>query len=407
MAYSARLELVDDREGLIVMASIFCLLNTLSVVFRFYARRLTRAGLGADDWLALVGLIFVLALNGIFIGGTVQGAITGHSPVVDNWPVTTELEHLAQKYKYAFQTTEKIAFGLIKLSLVFLWKRIFGQSKSFVIFCWAMVGILTLWSVAFFFATVFQCGTRWTWNWAPIGIFLTQCVDTLSMLTVFTATDLLTDFIIILMPVPLIWRLHMPTKKKVGVTSIFMVGLFTIGAGIARMYIYLVTSYDKVTNPDFIGDFTLFILWSDVEANVAILVCSMPTMGPVVGKFRDSSVPFLRSVIPTNWILLSPERASRKLSNDGTGLSITSKEKVALGTSSHHAIPWHDAPSVVAAAGYSDVEEPFEHSSGILTRTEISRMSEPKPLEAWRGRGSTPHTSIHGGKYVSTSQETV
>lgn len=170
----------------------------------------------------------MLALNGIFLGGTIQGAITGHSPVVDDWPVTTELEHLAQKYKYAFQTTEKIAFGLIKLSLLFLWKRIFSRARLFVIFCWVMIGVISAWCIAFFFSTLFQCGTQWDWNWAPIGFFLTECADTLDMLTAFTATDLFTDFIIMFMPVPLIWKLRMPMRKKLGVTSIFMVGLLSV-----------------------------------------------------------------------------------------------------------------------------------------------------------------------------------
>lgn len=168
---------------------------------------------------------FVMALNGIFLAGTIQGAITGHSPIVDNWPVTTELEHLAQKYKYGFQITEKITFGLIKLSILLLWIRLFGRVRSFSTLCWIMIGVITAWSIAFFFATVFQCGTRWSLNWAPILISLTQCSKVLDVLTVFTATDVLTDFIIMLMPVPIIWKLQMPLRKKIGVISIFMVGL--------------------------------------------------------------------------------------------------------------------------------------------------------------------------------------
>lgn len=41
-----------------------------------------------------------------------KGAITGHSPVVDDLPVTTPLKIVAQKYKYAFQITEKNSFWL-------------------------------------------------------------------------------------------------------------------------------------------------------------------------------------------------------------------------------------------------------------------------------------------------------
>jgi hypothetical protein len=49
-----------------------------------------------------------------------------------------------------------------------------------------------------------------------------------------------------------------------------------------------VTSYDKEDNPDFIADFTLFILWSEIEVNVAMIVCCMPVFGPVLGQWRDT-----------------------------------------------------------------------------------------------------------------------
>ena len=67
-----------------------------------------------------------------------------------------------------------------------------------------MIVLVILWSTAFFFATVFQCGVDWKLNWAPITLFLTQCSNTLNMLTVFTATDIITDVLIIAMPIPMV-----------------------------------------------------------------------------------------------------------------------------------------------------------------------------------------------------------
>ncbi|KAI1124348.1 hypothetical protein F5Y10DRAFT_249614 [Nemania abortiva] len=378
MGYSASLAKVNDRVGLIVMASLFTVIVITAVASRFHSRRLTRAILGPEDWLALGALVFVLALNGIFLAGTIQGAITGHSPVVDGWPVTTELEHLAQKYKYAFQTTEKVAFGLIKLSLLFLWKRIFIQAKRFVLLCWIMIGIITAWSLAFFFATVFQCGTRWRMNWAPIAIFLTQCVNTLDLLTVFTATDIVTDFIIILMPVPMIWKLHMPTKRKIGITSIFMVGFFTIGAGIARAYVYLVTSYDKKDNLDFIADFTLFILWSEIEVNVAMLVCCMPVVAPSLRKFRDDISGLIPRSLRHNWMLLSSGKTRSRTVFSKNAEQYSRDGMPHDATEMRSGMPsWPGTGgSVAIVAGRDNAERQPEDSGIILTRTEITSTSE-------------------------------
>ncbi|KAI1114928.1 hypothetical protein F5Y14DRAFT_461024 [Nemania sp. NC0429] len=378
MKYSVSLAHVNDRIGLIVMASIFTIIIIMAVVLRFYSRRLSRARLGPEDWLALSALVFVLALNGIFIAGTAQGAITGHSPVVDGWPVTTELEHLVQKYKFAFQTTEKIAFGLVKLSLLFLWKRIFSRARRFVLLCWVMIGVIAAWSIAFFFSTLFQCGTDWQKNWAPIGIFLTQCLNSLDLLTVFTATDILTDFIIILMPVPMIWKLQMQTKRKVGITATFMVGFFTIGAGIARSYVYLVTSYDKEDNLDFIADFTIFILWSEIEVNIAMLVCCMPVLAPSLHKMRECASHLLPRRLQPNWMLLSPEKAA-----SGTSFSKSSKpysrDSVPLEsvTRASETPSWLGASgSVAIVAEHDDVEGRPENFGVILAQTEIKSTSE-------------------------------
>lgn len=78
-----------------------------------------------------------------------------------------------------------------------------------------MIGIVTAWSVAFFFATVFQCGVDWNLNWAPIEIFLTPCSNTLDMLSVFTATDILTDLMIIAMPIPMVCHVLRDTASTI------------------------------------------------------------------------------------------------------------------------------------------------------------------------------------------------
>ncbi|PYI02706.1 hypothetical protein BO78DRAFT_422270 [Aspergillus sclerotiicarbonarius CBS 121057] len=370
MAYHRKLALVDDRTGLIVMASLFCLIQLLVITLRIYARRLRRMRYGTDDWLAIIAVVFVLGLNGVFLAGTIQGAITGHSQVVDDWPVTSPLEHLAQKYKYAFQTTEKITFGLIKLSILFLWKRMISPIRWFQVSCWVMIGVVIAWMIAFFFATVFQCYTQWAWNWAPISFFLTQCTNTLDMLTVFTATDIVTDVIIITMPVPIIWQLHLPTIKKVGLTGLFMMGLFTIGAGIARMYIYLVTSYDKEDNPDFIADFTLFMLWSAIEVNVGMIVCSMPVCAPVVSKFRDCIVIRLGSKGSSH---LSHQRGK------GSKEYLTDRsENPYFGdkTSSYEMGAYRTTIASREPMDEINVEGPLETRSGIVVRTRISNTFE-------------------------------
>ena len=104
-----------------------------------------------------------------------------------------------------------------------------------------MIGLVLTWMIAFFFATIFQCGANWNLNWAPISEFLTHCSNTLSQLVAFTATDVLTDLIIIAMPIPMVrhvsnwhgksnahccqlWSLQIGMRKKLAVIAMFLVG---------------------------------------------------------------------------------------------------------------------------------------------------------------------------------------
>ncbi|KAI0469384.1 hypothetical protein F4859DRAFT_487987 [Xylaria cf. heliscus] len=364
---------VNDRIGIIVMTVLFTILIISVVVLRFYARHLTKAGHGPDDWLAVAALFFTLVLNGVFLAATIEGAITGHSPVENFLPVPIPLEIRAQIYKYPFQIDEKLVFGLVKLSILFLWKRLFGGPfKRFRVMCWALIVFTILWTAAFFFTTIFQCGTNWQLNWAHIEIFLTKCIKSLDVLTVFAVTDILSDFIIISMPIPLIWSLHLPIKKRVALTSVFLVGFFTIGAGIARTYMYLVTSYNQMENPDFIADYTLCILWSEIEANVAMIVCCLPTFGPILKKVDQVG----SSILSSKWFPLYAEDESRGVSTGDMELSERRKKGSRLSSDKQRL--WDDGLGTVATtAGYSQESDP-PINNGIIARTDISTTFETK-----------------------------
>lgn len=147
------------------------------------------------------------------------------------------------------------------------------------------------------------------------------------------------------------------------------------------MYIYLVTSYDKQDNPDFIADFTLFILWSEIEANVAMLVCCMPTMGPVMGSIHKGAAYHLRAAMPNSWTRFSNERATtNKDTETGVQLHGVSDAWLRSPPPTYYGTNWLGGGSSITAAGYSSMEDNWSdcERGGILTRTEISRTLEPK-----------------------------
>lgn len=92
--------------------------------------------------------------------------------------------------------------GLIKLSALALYRRIFitHLGSPFDIVLISSMVIIGLWTVGFFFATIFGCGTHVDYNWAPLGILGSCNVNT--RLDGLMISDLITDVLVWLMPIP-------------------------------------------------------------------------------------------------------------------------------------------------------------------------------------------------------------
>ena len=117
-----------------------------------------------------------------------------------------------------------LTYGLIKLSVLFLYRRLFFGT----VFRWYSLAVLILlasWSIAFFFAFAFQCGTHPQYWWTSVETIQKYCSrDDISSL-VFAVTDVFTDLLVLATPIPIIWKLQMSRTNKIGLSFIFMLGL--------------------------------------------------------------------------------------------------------------------------------------------------------------------------------------
>ena len=97
-----------------------------------------------------------------------------------------------------------IQLGAIKLSFVFFFRRIFvvGKSSNFALLTASMIGIISIWIIAFFLAFLFACGRHLSAWWSPS--FQTECIHSLAFEYGFALSDFLMDVIIMAMPVPMV-----------------------------------------------------------------------------------------------------------------------------------------------------------------------------------------------------------
>lgn len=97
-----------------------------------------------------------------------------------------------------------LQLGAIKLSFVFFFRRIFVVNKSsrFAHVTTAMIVVISLWIVAFFFGFLLACKdhTSIWWNAASQN----SCFNFLAFENGFALSDSLMDVMIMAMPVPMV-----------------------------------------------------------------------------------------------------------------------------------------------------------------------------------------------------------
>ncbi|KAI4222617.1 MAG: hypothetical protein L6R36_006005 [Xanthoria steineri] len=253
----------DRAPLMLAVFSVFLVLPLVAVALRFLARRVTRVSLWWDDWLLLVAAVLVI-LNFIFLYETIKNGAGKH--IQSEWP-PQRLEHFLI-YTYANEIIYASIVTCIKSSVLCLYLRVFGIKKKFAILvkCF-MVAVIT-WGIAVLFTTIFQCNpVRGAWD---ISVPRHQCFNLRTWLIATNVPNIVIDFGIICLPIPLVWKLKLSTERKIGLTGVFLLGFFASIISIVRVH---TNASLQIQDPTW--NYMMVMIWSTVEGNVG--VCEIDT----------------------------------------------------------------------------------------------------------------------------------
>ena len=98
-----------------------------------------------------------------------------------------------------------VAYGSIKLSVLFFYRRIFfkGTYTKFDIASKVAIGITVAWTIAFFLIQMFKCGRQIDSAWGPL-IDASRCLNSYQYTDALFVSDFITDFLVICLPIPIV-----------------------------------------------------------------------------------------------------------------------------------------------------------------------------------------------------------
>ncbi|OQD90663.1 hypothetical protein PENANT_c001G09303 [Penicillium antarcticum] len=231
--------------------------------------RLQQTRIAEDDWMIILSLL-PLTANFIctIIGG--QYGLGKHVWIV---PINDVVKVMQLLFVYVLIYVAVVP--LIKLSVLLFYQRIFGMTKMM----WFCVFLTVGYVISCYIAFLVCC--------RPVSYYWSQYIDPTGGKCIFNlypfyignaAANVTTDVIILLVPVPLVWKLQMRTSQKFMLCGIFMLGGFVCVASIIR--IYYMTFLGSSVDITWIMD-DVFI-WSSVEPCIGILCASLPTLQPLL-----------------------------------------------------------------------------------------------------------------------------
>ena len=109
----------------------------------------------------------------------------------------------------------------IKFSILYLYYRVFFVSRRFIYILWSVAAVIFIYSGIQGIGSLIQClPLNSMWN----PHVHRKCLVVSAADTVFGIANVTTDFIILILPMPLLWGLQTPLAQKFKLMGMFLLG---------------------------------------------------------------------------------------------------------------------------------------------------------------------------------------
>ncbi|KAL9609745.1 MAG: hypothetical protein Q9167_005515 [Letrouitia subvulpina] len=203
----------DNRQPEMIATYTICgTLAVVSVGSRFLSRRLNKSGIEADDYAVLVGMICAL---GYVIAQAVSIAHgLGRHRILSTAPVESGRAVLASIVMYI------ASMAATKISILLLYRRIFPIWKLHCV-AWIVGIFIFAYSITAVFLAIFPCHpVQGVWN----PLVKASCNNTNTSVLTIAIFNVITDVIVLILPIPVVWGLQLPKTRRFQVMAIFLLG---------------------------------------------------------------------------------------------------------------------------------------------------------------------------------------
>ncbi|KAK8067622.1 hypothetical protein PG996_006734 [Apiospora saccharicola] len=261
-----------------VTNAVLVVLATTWTALRFWCRKMKGAGYFFEDWMHLGAVICFYGTAVANWLGNFFGGAGHHLAELQPWHIV-RLSRIA----YANQVLYAVSLCLVKMSIVWMLNRIFATPK-FAIAAKVVMTFTLAWTILVILMGLLICHpVQMNWNpYTPGG----SCGDQVLGFVSVGIVDIVNELCILILPMPMVWRLRMPLRYRAALFCMFGAGILTLLCATVRVYELIHIDYTDVTYTA--NDATIL---ANVESGVAIIVSCSPILRPLFDRVfgRSSS----------------------------------------------------------------------------------------------------------------------
>ncbi|KAF4967676.1 hypothetical protein FSARC_4811 [Fusarium sarcochroum] len=262
----------QDRSPIIIGVAVMMMsLSVLMVGLRLWCRRLVKS-IGLDDIAAVIALTCIIGCGSAMI------AMTHYGLGRHEWTVPGETMILYYRCFWISVLFYMMALFWSKMTFLLQYYRIMEVSNMRWVCLGAIIAV-AMWGASQAIMVFLQCiPLQAVWDPRIKG----RCIANVTKWWYINGiVNIVSDFAIMLLPIPLIWKLNMPRSQKIILSGIFGLGFFTIAVSILRLQ--WLTPRKDVTWWNITA-----ASWSLAEIFSAIACSCLPTFKPLLAMIGTS-----------------------------------------------------------------------------------------------------------------------
>ncbi|KAF9879580.1 integral membrane protein [Colletotrichum karsti] len=232
-----------------IVVSIGMFLALLFLLQRLYVKLIIRKKFGLDDEASMEG----------YVG-------------VHGWEIPIEkFKDFTFWNSYINPIVYAIPPGACKTVILLFFLELNNLSKWFTWSIYFTMFVVIGSSLGILFSSIFPC------NPIPAAYDLVtpgECIDRVATFKATAAFGVITDIMIICLPIPMVLSLHISTKKKIGLLALFGIGSVTVITSVVRLFllITILADADQTWGGIFIN------IWVSIEANLLVMCACLSTL---------------------------------------------------------------------------------------------------------------------------------